>query len=50
MEVMTAYMMMDDPEACAEGLEIEDFIEAARVLSRNPALLMTAPGRVGRNV
>lgn len=53
MNAHQAYMLMDDPAYYAEmygEVTVEDAVAAAKFLALQPAILMTAPGRVGRNV
>jgi hypothetical protein len=53
MELMQAYLLMDDPEAAElMGVEVtvETVVEAAKMLALHPTQLHVAPGRVARNV
>jgi hypothetical protein len=50
-----AYLLMDDPDHFAEvhpdiEITVEVCVEAARALATQPHVMMSAPGRVGRNV
>lgn len=47
MDMITAYTLLDGG---GEGATVEEHIEAAKVMLANPAVLSTAPGRVGRAV
>lgn len=46
MDLFTAYTILDGGEPAT----VEELVEAAKTMIRNPAVLMTAPGRVGRAV
>lgn len=53
MNMAQAYLLMDDPDHYAEvhgEVTVELLVEAAKAMAAQPAVMMSAPGRVGRNV